>query len=94
MNFDFEISKVDFSMISVCHCHHVHKDSNVLCLKNDAEFKFCLTWLLKHIQSTLVISKSKGPSEHFEISVLRHIRGAELRKIPVEQPNFTNEHAI
>ena len=40
------------------------------------------------IQSTLVISKSKGPSE-----TLRDIR-AELRKIPTEQPNFTNEHVI
>ena len=33
-----------------------------------------------HIQPTLVISKSKDSMEHFEISVLRHIRFAELRK--------------
>ena len=45
-----------------------------------------------YIQSTLVISKSKGPLKHFEISVLRHIRCAELRKIPIEQPSFTSEH--
>ena len=43
------------------------------------------------VQSTLVISKSKG---HFEISVLRHIRCAKLRKIPIEQPSFSNEHVI
>ena len=43
---------------------------------------------------TLVISKSKDPLKHFEISVCRHIIFAELRKIPSEQPNFTNEHVI
>ena len=32
------------------------------------------------IQSTLVISKSKGSLKYFEISVSRHIRFAELRK--------------
>ena len=62
-----------------------------------------------NIQSTLGISKSiiisnyrrlslsrsrMDPLKHFEISVLRHIRCAELRKIPIEQPNFTNEHVI
>ena len=31
----------------------------------------------------------EGPTE-----TLRHIRFAELRKIPIEQPNFTNEHVI
>ena len=46
------------------------------------------------IQSTLVISKSKGPSETLQDIRLRHIRSAELRKIPKEQPNFTNEHVI
>ena len=33
----------------------------------------------------------KDPLNHFEISVLRHIRYAETRKLPNEQPNFTNE---
>ena len=42
-----------------------------------------------NIQSTLVISKSKDLLKHFEISVLRHIRCSELRKIPNEQQNFT-----
>ena len=28
--------------------------------------------------------------KYFETSVLRHIRFAELRKIQIEQPNFTN----
>ena len=41
------------------------------------------------------LSRSRrDPLKHFEISVLRHIRCAELRKIPNEQPNFTNKHVI
>ena len=45
--------------------------------------------------SRLSLSRSRrDPLKHFEISVLRHIRFADLRKIPVEQPNFTNEHII
>ena len=36
----------------------------------------------------------RDPLKHFEISVLRHIKCAELRKISIEQPNFTNEHVI
>ena len=45
--------------------------------------------------SRLSLSRSRrDPLKHFEISVLRHIRCAELRKIPNEQPNFTNEHVI
>ena len=52
-----------------------------------------LQGILKY--SRLSLSRSRrDPLKHFEISVLRHIRGAELRKIPTEQPNFTNEHAI
>ena len=35
----------------------------------------------RHIQSTLVIPKSKDSLKYFEISVSRHIRFAELRKI-------------
>ena len=47
------------------------------------------------IYSRLSLSRSRrDPLEHFEISVLRHIRFAKLRKIPIEQPNFTNEHVI
>ena len=47
------------------------------------------------IYSRLSLSRSRrDPLKHFEISVLRHIRCAELRKIPNEQPNFTNEHVI
>ena len=45
--------------------------------------------------SRLSISRNRrDPLKHFEISILRHIRFAELRKITIEQPNFTNEHAI
>ena len=45
--------------------------------------------------SRLSLSRSRRDHpKHFEISVLRHIRFAELRKITIEQPNFTNEHAI
>ena len=47
------------------------------------------------IYSRLSLSRSRrDPLKHFEISVLRHIRCAELRKIPIEQPNFTNEVVI
>ena len=46
------------------------------------------------IQSTLVISKSKGSSE-----TLRDIRSStyqifRMRKIQIAQPNFTNEYVI
>ena len=45
--------------------------------------------------SRLSLSRSRrDPLKYFEISVLRHIRCAELRKIPIEQPNFINEHVI
>ena len=48
-----------------------------------------------HKYSRLSLSRSRrDPLKHFEISVLRHMRSAELRKIPNEQPNFTNEHVI
>ena len=51
--------------------------------------------LLGGAGSRLSLSRSRrDPLKYFEISVLRHIRCAELRKIPVEQPNFTNEHVI
>ena len=45
--------------------------------------------------SRLSLSRSRrDPLKYFEISVLRHIRCAELRKIPIEEPNFSNEHVI
>ena len=45
--------------------------------------------------SRLSLSRTRrDPLKHFEISQLRHIRFGELRKIPMEQPNFTNEHVI
>ena len=45
--------------------------------------------------SRLSLSRSRrDPLKHCETSVLRHIRCAEFRKIPIEQPNFTNEHVI
>ena len=47
-----------------------------------------------YIQSTLIIRSQRDPLKNFEISLLRHIRFAELRKIPIELPNFTNEHVI
>ena len=50
---------------------------------------------LNMLYSRLSLSRSRrDPLKHFEISVLRHIRCAELRKIPNEQPNFTHEHVI
>ena len=43
----------------------------------------------------LTLSRSRRDSlKHVEISVLRHIRCAVLRKKTIEQPNFTNEHVI
>ena len=39
-----------------------------------------LHFVVFEVQSTLVISNSKGLSEMLEMSVLRHIRFAELRK--------------
>ena len=45
--------------------------------------------------SRLSLSRSRrDPLKHFEISVIRHTKYAELRKIPNEQPNFTNNHVI
>ena len=52
----------------------------------------CRINVILKIQSTLVISKSKGPKKQFEISVLRHIRFVVLRKKQFEQPNFTNDY--
>ena len=48
------------------------------------------------IQSTLLmLSRSRMDLlKHYEISVLRHIRFAELRKIPIKQPDFTNKYVI
>ena len=43
------------------------------------------------------LSLSRSQRDHlkdFKISVLRHIRFAELRKIPIEPPNFTDEHVF
>ena len=46
------------------------------------------------VQSTSLSRSRRDPLKHFEISVLHHNRCAELRQIPIEQPNFTNEHVI
>ena len=60
---------------------------------NDASNK-CFTRAYR-TYSRLSLSRSRrDPLKHFEISVLRHIRCAELGKIPNKQPNFTNEHVI
>ena len=62
-----------------------------VCMKTQLLLKF----LHQNIYSRLSLSRSqRDPLKHFEISVLQHIRCAELRKIPNEQPNFTNEHVI
>ena len=47
--------------------------------------------VLKYSQLSLSRSR-RDPLKHFEISVLRYIRFAELRKIQIEQPNFTNKY--
>ena len=49
----------------------------------------------KFIYSRFSLSRSQRDSlKYFEISILRHIRFAELSKLPIEQPNFTNEPVI
>ena len=49
----------------------------------------------QNIYNRLSLSRSpRDPLKHFEISVLRHIMFAELRKIPIEQQNITNEHNL
>ena len=45
------------------------------------------------LQSTLLSRSRRDPLKHFEISVLRHIRSAELRKIQIGQI-FTNKFVI
>ena len=51
--------------------------------------------VVSYTYSRLSLSRSRrDPLKHFEISVLRHIRFAELKKIPIEQPNFRNKHVI
>ena len=56
---------------TVCEHLQIYSDSNSVCIRASISII---------IQSTLVISKSKGPSKNFEISVLRHIRCVVLRK--------------
>ena len=61
------------------------------CILSGTIWKYTLTEYI----SRLSLSRSRrDPLKHFEISVLRHIRCAEWRKIPNEHPNFTNEHVI
>ena len=48
---------------------------------------------IKYSRLSLSLSR-RDPLKQFETSVLRHTRFAELRKIPIKQPNFTNEHVI
>ena len=44
---------------------------------------------VKQIYSQLSLSQSRrDPLKHFEIPVLRHIRCAELRKIPIKPTKF------
>ena len=46
------------------------------------------------IQSTLVISKSKGPAETLGDIRTSTYQMCRIEEIPNEQPNFTNEHVI
>ena len=49
----------------------------------------------KYSRLSVHVSRSRrDPLKHFTISVLQHIRCAELRNIPIKQPSFTNEHLI
>ena len=54
-----------------------------------------LTFNLISAYSRLSLSRNqRDPLKHFEISALRHIRFAVLRKKQFEQPNFTNDYVI
>ena len=54
-----------------------------------------LTFSTSSKYSRLSLSRSwRDPLKHFKISVLRHIRFSELRKIQIAQPKFTNEYVI
>ena len=67
-------------------CHHVYKV--------DIFGRIFLEYVLP-LYSRLSLSRSRrDPLNHFEIAVRRPSRFAELRKIPIELPNFTNEHVI
>ena len=47
------------------------------------------------IYSQFSLSRSRrDPLKNFEISVLRLIRFAELRKIQIKPPNFTNKYVV
>ena len=48
--------------------------------------------ILNLVQPNSLSRSRRDPLKHFEIPVLRHI--CKLRKIPIEQENFTNEHVI
>ena len=61
--------------------------------KESKHTKLFYTTLNKYNRLSLSRSR-RDPLNHFEIFVLRHIRFSELRKISIEQPNFTNEHVI
>ena len=51
--------------------------------------------MCKGLYSRLSLSRNRRDSQqHFEISVLRHIRFVVLRKKQFEQPNFTNDYVI
>ena len=83
------------------------RDNNVRCNFDNIEMMPKVTFILivplwqqncnhfpvsKYRYSRLSLFRSRrDPQKHFEISVLRHIKFAELRKISNEQPNFTNE---
>ena len=60
-----------------------------------ADNDFCDTRRPQCRYSRLSLSRSRSdPLKHFEISVLRHTRCLELRKIQIAQLNFTNEYVI
>ena len=62
---------------------------------NWVNFKKKVKILSLNNYSQLSLSRSRrDPMKHFAISVLRHIRFAELRKIQIKQPNFTNKYVI
>ena len=67
-------------------------DLGHFCKSMPPEWHKCTYFGRITMYSRLSLSWSRrDPLKYFEISVLRHIRCAELRKIAIEQPNFTNE---
>ena len=77
----------------ILHADFDTPSSTMLLALTDSQPRLTVNTRIKY--SRLSLSRSRRDSlKHFEITVFRHIRFAELRKIPIKQANFTNQHVI